>query len=192
MHILAINGSPRRKGNTSVLLEAVLEGAKEAGAEIDHVRLDEIDLKGCMGCLSCREKPGFCAREDGLSPVLEAMKSSEALVVGCPVYMYHISGQMKLFIDRIYSFYVNREDGGYDSALPPGKRFAFVTSQGHPDPDRFKRSVRWLEGMIGGLGMEKVGGIVHSDSHIKPAKADPGLLDRARGIGRALAGNGAG
>jgi multimeric flavodoxin WrbA len=188
VHVLAINGSPRRKGNTSTIVDAILTGAKEAGADTQHVRLDEIDLKGCMGCLSCREEPGFCERDDGLSPVLEVMKTTDAVVAGCPIYMYHISGQMKLFIDRIYSFYVDREDGGYASALPTGKRFAFVTSQGHPDPERFSRTIRWLEGMIGGLGMESAGKIIHANSHVNPAKDAPDLLERAKQIGRALAG----
>lgn len=188
MKVLVVNGSPRRKGNTSALLEAVIDGAREAGAETEHVRLDEIDLRGCVGCLKCRTNPGLCAREDDLSPVLEAMKESDGIAVGCPVYMYHVSGQMKLFVDRIYSFYINREDGGYDSALPGGKRFAYVTSQGHPNPERFGKAIRWLGGMIGGLGMETVGSIVHADSAENPSRADAALLEKARQIGRRLAG----
>jgi len=186
--ILTINGSPRKKGNTSTLLEAIMEGAREAGAETEYVRLDDIDLKGCMGCLVCREKPGFCNRKDGLNPVLEAMKSCDGIVVGCPIYMYHVSGQMKIFVDRTYSFYISREDGGYDSALPGGKRFAFVTSQGDSNPDRFQRAVRWLGGMVGGLGLETVGKILHVNSAEKPAKDDPELLEQARRIGLKLAG----
>ena len=126
MKVMAINGSPREKGNTSAILEAVLEGAREGGAETTHVRLDRIDLRGCMGCLACREKPGFCQRKDGLAPYLEAMKTADAMVVGCPIYMFHISGQMKIFVDRIYSFYIKEADGKYRSALPPGKRLALV------------------------------------------------------------------
>jgi multimeric flavodoxin WrbA len=124
-----------------------------------------------------------------LSPYLEAIKTCDGLVVGCPVYMYHISGQMKIFVDRIYSFYINREDGEYESALPGGKRFAFVTSQGHPDSERFKRPIRWLGGMVGGLGMETVGKIVHVNSLTNPAREDHKLLAKARQIGRKLLGD---
>jgi multimeric flavodoxin WrbA len=188
MQVLAINGSPRKRGNTATILEAVLEGAREVGARTEHIRLDEIDLKGCMGCLTCRENLGFCKREDGLSPYLEALKRCDGFVVGCPIYMYHVSGQTKIFVDRLYSFYIQREDGGYDSALPGGKRFAFVTSQGHPDPERFQRAIRWLGGMVGGLGMESVGKIVHVDSQAKPARGNRDLLAQAHRIGRTLAG----
>lgn len=188
MHILAFNGSPRKKGNTTVLLDKILEGARGAGAQTTQVCLDEINLKGCMGCLSCREKPGFCKRQDDLSQYLEAMKTCDGVVLGCPVYMYHVTGQMKLLVDRLYSFYVNRPDGSYDSALPKGKRFAFVTSQGHPEAAQFERAIKWLGGMVGGLGMKTVGKIVHVDSHAKPAKDDAALLEQARQIGRKLAG----
>jgi multimeric flavodoxin WrbA len=187
MKILAFNGSPRRNGNTSTLVQAILEGARDVGADTRHVVLDELDLKGCQGCLTCRQNPGVCRREDGLSPYLEALPSTDAVVVGCPVYMYHVSGQMKLLVDRLYSFYVHLPDGGYTSALPSGKRLAVVTSQGHPDGARFERTLRWLRGMVGGLGMELVGEITHVDSHDRPAIRDPHLLARAREIGRQLA-----
>ena len=188
MKVIAINGSPRKKGNSSIILEHLLGGAKELGAQTTHVRLDAIEVKGCMGCLTCRDNPGFCKREDGLSPYLEAMKTCDGMVVGCPVYMFHVSGQMKLFVDRIYSFYINREDGSYDSALPGGKRLAVVTSQGNPTVERFERAIRWLGGMVGGLGFETVGQIIHVDSHARPAANDAELLERARQIGRRLAG----
>jgi multimeric flavodoxin WrbA len=187
MRILAFNGSPRPEGNTSTIVGAVLDGAREGGAETTLVMLDEIELKGCGGCLSCRKNPGNCARRDGLTPYLDELKSCDAVLVGCPIYMYHVSGQMKLLVDRLYSFY-EETPGGYKSHLPAGKRFALVTSQGNPDAEKHKKPVRWLGGMVGGLGMEYVGKILHFDSHTKPAKDDPDLLEKAHQIGLALAG----
>jgi multimeric flavodoxin WrbA len=102
--------------------------------------------------------------------------------------MYHVSAQMKALVDRLYSFYEETPDG-YTSHLPAGKRFALVTSQGNPDAEKHKKPVRWLGGMVGGLGMEYVGKILHFDSHTKPAKDDTELLEKARRIGLALAGN---
>ena len=188
MHILAFNGSPRSGGNTSTLLRAVLEGARDAGADTTHVQLDLLAMKGCQGCLSCRETPGVCARQDDLSRYLDAMKACDAVVVGSPVYMYHVSGQTKLLVDRLYSFWSDRPDGSYSSALPVGKRVALVTSQGHPDPGRFARAIRWLAGMVGGLASETVGQLVHADSHARPAQHDRALLEEAHRIGQRLVG----
>jgi len=186
MKILAINGSPRKQGNTSNIIAAMLAGAESVGAETTQVRLHDIDLKGCMGCLTCRQNPGVCKQQDDLSPYLEALKTCHGYVIGSPIYMYHVSGQMKIFVDRVYSLYISRAgaDGVYDSALPAGKTYALVTSQGHPDPERFKRSIKWLAGMTGsGLGAAEVGRIIHADSHLHPGKDNPDLLSEAFEIG---------
>lgn len=191
MQILAFNGSPRRKGNTSTIIRAILDGAESEGAETVEVRLHDLDMKGCQGCLACRKKPGVCAQQDELSPYLESMKTCRGVVVGAPIYMYRICGQMKLFVDRCYSHYVSREDGGYDSAIPAGKTYALVVSQGAPEAEQYRRSVRWLAGMTGsGFGMREVGRIVHADSNRSPAGEDRSLLDEAFLIGRKLAGRG--
>jgi multimeric flavodoxin WrbA len=189
MHVLAINGSPRRNGNTSTLIRSMLEGAREAGAETTEAHLHSLNMKGCMGCLSCRHNYGVCAQKDELSPYLEMVKTSDALIFGCPIYMYRISGQMKLYIDRTYSLYTPKPGGGYNTAVPPGKRFALVVSQGAPGPEQYHRSIRWLAGMAGsGHGMQEAGRIVHADSNAAPATAQKDLLAEAAAIGRRLAG----
>lgn len=187
MHVLAINGSPRKKGNTTTLIHAMLDGARAAGAQTSEAHLHTLDMKGCMGCLSCRTQHGVCAQKDGLSPFLEAIKTCDALIVGCPIYMYRICGQMKLFVDRVYSLYTPKEGGGYNSAVPAGKRFALAISQGAPDAQQYHRSIRWLAGMTGiGLGMQEVGRIIHADSHVAPAAGNAALLAEANAIGRRL------
>ena len=191
MEIIAINGSPRKEGNTSTILKTILAGAQSKGAQTVEVPLHNIDLKGCMGCLSCRKNPGHCRQQDELSPYLEALKTCRAYIIGSPIYMYHVTGQMKIFIDRVYSLYISRENepGVYDSAVPPGKPYALVTSQGHPDPERFGKSIRWLAGMTGGgLGSLEIGRIIHVNSHLKPVKEDEALMAQAWEIGKKLAG----
>ncbi len=187
MKILAFNGSPRPKGNTATIVAAMLEGARSRGAETEEIRLHDIDLKGCMGCLTCRKNPGFCKQKDDLSPYLEAIKTCDGMIVACPIYMYRISGQMKLFVDRIYSLYRNRPEGGYDSMVPPGKTYALVTSQGAPGPNQYEKSLRYLAGMTGsGLGMEVVGRITQVNSHEISASEDKALLAEAYELGRRM------
>ncbi len=187
MQILAFNGSPRKKGNTSTIIAAILEGARDKGAQTTEIKLNDINLKGCMGCLSCRKNFGHCKQRDDLSQYLEAIKSCTGVVIGCPIYMYRISGQMKLFVDRIYSLYANRPDGGYDSMVPPGKTYALAISQGAPNPEQYKKSIQYLAGMTGsGLGMEEVGRIIHVNSEEHPAAGNKDLLKEAFETGRKL------
>jgi len=89
----------------------------------------------------------------------------------------------------MYSLYIPQDGGGYLPALPPGKKFAMVISQGAEDLELYKRSARWLAGMAGtGLGMEEAGRILQGNSLEKPAGGDTALLEEARAIGRRLVG----
>jgi multimeric flavodoxin WrbA len=187
MQILAFNGSPRPNGNTSTIISSILEGARSRNALTTEIKLHDIQLKGCIGCLGCRKDPGFCKQKDDLSPYLEAIKSCSGVIIGCPIYMYRISGQMKLLVDRIYSLYANLPEGGYKSMVPKGKTYALVVSQGAPNPDQYSKSIQYLAGMTGsGLGMEVVGKIVHADSEAHPAAGDKGLQAEAFDIGRKM------
>jgi multimeric flavodoxin WrbA len=189
MHILAFNGSPRKKGNTSTLIRAVLDGAASAGARTTEVFLYDIDNKGCSGCLSCRENPGKCAVKDQLGTYLEEIKTCDGMLVGCPIYMYRISGQMKLFVDRCFSLYISRPEGGYDSAVPAGKTYGLVISQEATDPAEYARSIHWLARLTGsGLGMREVGRIIHTNSAQVPASENRQLLEEAYRLGLRLAG----
>jgi len=184
MQILAFNGSPRPKGNTSALVASMLEGARSRGAKTMEIRLHDLNFKGCLGCFGCRNNPGFCSAKDELSPWLEAIKTCAGMIVGCPIYMYRISGQMKLFVDRIYSLYANLPQGGYRSMVPAGKTYALVTSQGAPDSDQYQKSIAYLTGMTGsGLGMDVVGQIIHTQSAEQPAAENREILERAFDIG---------
>lgn len=191
MQVIAFNGSPRKKGNTSTIIKAVLEGAAAAGADTTEVNLHHINMKGCQACYACKEKLGVCAQKDDLSPYLEAIKTSDAIVYGCPIYMYRITGQMKLFVDRMYCFAAPKKEGrGYNSMIPPGKKYAVIISQGAPDPNQYARSIRYLSGMIGsGYGMEEVGQIIHTGSNMGPAEENESLLEVSRALGRKLVGH---
>jgi len=192
MTIIAFNGSPRKNGNTSTIVKAMLEGAESAGAETKEVRLQDLNMKGCQACYACKEKPGVCALKDDLTPSLHAIKDCTGIILGCPIYMFRICGQMKILVDRMFSYYQYKpEGGGYDSAVPAGKTFAMIVSQGAPEPNQYHKSIRWLAGMAGsGLGFEEAGRIIHGNSREIPAQDDEKLLAEARAIGKKMAGKG--
>ena len=95
--ILALIGSPRRKGNTATMLEAALKGAASAGAETRLIQLYPLNYKGCISCFSCKLKTGrhgHCAMKDDLSPVLELMEETDALIFGSPIYYGDVTAEM--------------------------------------------------------------------------------------------------
>lgn len=141
MKVIGINASPRKKGNTQTLVEAVLDGAAGKGAEIRMVHLRDLDIHGCMGCEGCKKQLGKCVQKDDLSPLLQEMAAYDAIVLGTPVYWYHVTAQFKIFIDRLYSFFntgVDPQTGKetYESAFPAGRKLLFVISRGDSEPTK--------------------------------------------------------
>ena len=98
MKIIGICGSPRKK-NTYFMVEAVLNSAKEKGAETEFVHLADLDIKHCTGCVAC-EKTGECVINDDMKSLLEKITNADALVLGSPSYYNNVTGLMKDFIDR--------------------------------------------------------------------------------------------
>ncbi|MDR1131996.1 MAG: flavodoxin family protein [Oscillospiraceae bacterium] len=102
--VLAINGSPRRGGSTATLLQKALEGAASAGAETELIHLIDLDCKGCISCFACKRKGtkfiGSCAVQDDLTPVLEKAMTSDAIILGSPIYLGDVTALMRAFIER--------------------------------------------------------------------------------------------
>lgn len=102
---IAINGSPRTNGNTAQLLKEAMRGAADAGAETELINLYALNFKGCTSCFYCKlkSKPhGTCAMKDDLTPVLEKLKTADAVVFGAPIYFMNLSAGMVAFIERVF------------------------------------------------------------------------------------------
>jgi multimeric flavodoxin WrbA len=101
MKILAIHGSPRTiRSTTRQLANFVLEGAAEAGAEIDMVDLCDLKITPCTACEGC-SFTGVCVYEDDVPSLVARMKDADGVVFASPVYIDNVSGQMKVFFDRL-------------------------------------------------------------------------------------------
>ena len=101
VRVLGIVGSPRRGGNTEVLVDKVLAGAAGDGALVEKVILNELDIVPCQACNGCRESGG-CVQQDDLAALLAQMERSQVWVLGTPVYWWGPTAQFKAFLDRWY------------------------------------------------------------------------------------------
>jgi multimeric flavodoxin WrbA len=101
IHVLGIVGSPRKGGNTETLVGEVLNGAKEAGAYIEKVILNDLEIKPCQACNSCY-KTGKCIQDDDMLDLLIKMEKSNIWVLGTPIYWWGPTAQFKAFLDRWY------------------------------------------------------------------------------------------
>lgn len=99
--IVGISGSPHRNGNTAKLIRRVLGGCKKAGADIEFVSLGDKKISPCRACYECL-KIGRCILDDELNEIREKMINSNGIVAGSPTYNRDITGNMKIFFDRIF------------------------------------------------------------------------------------------
>ncbi len=97
--ILILKGSPREKGNSSVLAEQVSAGAQEAGADVESIYLHSLDIRACDACEECAGT-GMCVIKDDMQSLYPKIANADAIVLASPVYWFTISAQLKLCIDR--------------------------------------------------------------------------------------------
>ncbi|WP_319506970.1 flavodoxin family protein [uncultured Methanolobus sp.] len=128
--ILGIGGSPRKKGNTDILLDNFLKGAESAGAKTKKIILRTYSIESCIGCEACR-KSGKCTKfHDGMELLYPEIEDCKGLILGSPTYNYNVTSAMKTFIDRLYPYYNFTDDRPrqYSSKLAGQNRKAIVFS----------------------------------------------------------------
>ncbi len=138
MKIVSLLGSPRKNANSSLIAERFCATAKKLGAEVQTFTLNDLNFRGCQGCMACKTKLDKCALEDDLTEVLEAVRETDILVLASPVYYWDVSAQMKAFVDRTFSFLVpDFITSPQKSRLEPGKKLLLILAQNNPDRNSF-------------------------------------------------------
>ena len=94
--------SPRKGGNTEILVQEALAGAKESGAETELLRISEMKIAPCDGCMTCH-KTGECRIKDDMQKVYKKILAADGIILGSPVYFWSVSGQAKTLMDRTYA-----------------------------------------------------------------------------------------
>jgi len=107
VRILAIYGSPRRKGNTSLLLQKAVTGAREAGARVEEVVLRDLKMSPCLEIYGCKET-GRCVIKDDFQKVYDQIRSCDGIMLASPIFFYTVSAYTKIMMDRCQSFWVKR------------------------------------------------------------------------------------
>ncbi len=129
MRIIAVHGSARRGGNTDILLEHAVRGSREEGAEVLLVRAAELKISGCRGCDKCKET-GRCVQEDDMQDIYDDFLAADGYIFATPIYGWGPSGQIKLFLDRLYALVGPLQNRGREDH----KHAALITAFGSSDP----------------------------------------------------------
>jgi len=152
--VLGIVGSPRRNGNTHILVSRILEGAAEQGAATDVLFLDDLEIRECDGCHACwRGKE--CSKQDDMNALYPRIIEADALVFGTPVYWYGPTALMKGFVDRFVYFNCPENHAGIR-----GKRAAIAVPYEEEGIEMAGLVVAFFEKSLAYLEMHLIGKVL--------------------------------
>jgi multimeric flavodoxin WrbA len=185
MKILALAGSPRKKGNSDLLTEAFLDGAKSKGGVTEKVYLNDLAMRGCQACYAC-VKSGRCKQRDDMTGLYDKLLAADLWVLATPVYWWGPSAQLKLALDRMFCLC-----HGPSRALLKGKTAVLIAAF----EDVPKEATPFLVGMVkkacGYVEMDLAGKIlVQASQKGEVVEKDPAALITARNLGARPAGRG--
>jgi multimeric flavodoxin WrbA len=105
--ILAIYGSPRRKGNTAALLKRAVQGARDAGSDVEEIVLRDLKMSPCLEIYGCKET-GRCAIKDDFQELYDKLLACKGLMLASPIFFYTVSSHTKILMDRCQSLWVKK------------------------------------------------------------------------------------
>lgn len=149
MNILIINGSPRKNGNLSRMLEAIDVQARTCGADTTVVRVSDMKVTPCTGCMTCRTRHECVLPEDDAQATLKAIRRCDILVIGAPCYWGNMPGTLKVLFDRTVYGMMGESRKGLPTPLHKGKTAMLVTTGTTPYP--FNRLFRQTGGTVKAL-----------------------------------------
>lgn len=153
--VLIISSSPRRNGNSEILCQQFASRAKEKGAKVEQLNLNDYSIQPCLACEYCRSHNNQCIRKDDANTVIQKMIDADIWVLASPVYFYSVSSQMKLLIDRMFA----RE---YEIREAKNRKVVyFIITSGASDKEQMVGTVESLRGFIRVLRTVDEGGIIY-------------------------------
>ena len=133
--VIAFCASPRSGGNTDILIDEALAGARDSGAETEKIMLQKIKLGYCIGCRKCKDKgyAGMCTVRDDMTPLYQKIIDADAIIIGFPIYTGRECAQLSTFMDRWDCFERFKFAGG----LQPGRVALVIGTWGYAYDDTY-------------------------------------------------------
>ncbi len=168
MKAVVINGSSRgAKGITQRLLSSFEKGLSDSGCDVSSYNLSELNIGHCRSCFHCMHvKPGICSIKDDMESIYEALKTSDLLVMGTPLYTDSMSSRMKVFFDRCIACmqpFLRVDESGrfrhtYNWRLPA--RFVLISTSGFPEVENFNALELTVKAQAYNVGSELVASLL--------------------------------
>jgi multimeric flavodoxin WrbA len=180
--VLIINGATRVNGNTDILVDRIIAGARDVGMNPPLIALRDKRISNCIGCYQCL-KTSECSFQDDMAEIRALIRDAKLMVLASPLYWCSVTGLMKTFIDRLFFYYHPRT-----RPLMSGKRATILTPMNQKDVEfESQVLVEFYKRFLSCLNIEIVGMFFFSGIMGKgEVLARPEYLDQAYGIGISL------
>ncbi|MBN1880726.1 MAG: flavodoxin family protein [Deltaproteobacteria bacterium] len=189
--IIGVCGSPRTGSNSGVMLEAMLEGAREAGVETELILLSDLEFSSCIGCEGCRRAKTCVGLDDDMTRLYPSLIDARGLALASPTHNYNITALMKTFIDRLYCFYDFTDDHprAYSSRLAGRGRVAAAAAVcEQTDSSDMGFTIEAMTRPLSALGYEIAGDVrAYGVFEAGGIKKQPDVLEQCRELGRRTA-----
>lgn len=185
--VLGLLGSPRRRSATGVLLERVLKGAADAGADSETINLRELEFSSCRHCGGC-DKTGRCVVRDDWQSVYPKIRAARHLVLASPIQFSGVSGEMKSMIDRGQCLWVEKYRLGRPVSEVEGeRRGAFVATCGGRDTRVFGWAAHSVKAFLNSAGFGYWGELFETETDAPPPIGERvDVLAKAEALGRRM------
>ena len=190
MRILGIMGSPRLGGNTDLLLDAALNGARSAGAEVEKIVVDKLNISPCREHYGCLED-GNCIIRDDMDALYPKLMDADGIVVASPMFFYGITAQLKALIDRCQALWARKHS--LKQTWPgAGRKGAFIAVGATRGETLFDGSIATVKYFFKTIGVEYAEELLIRGVDQKgDIQKHPSALKDAFELGQRLAGKGA-
>ncbi len=181
-------GSPRRGGNSELLLDAFLDGAGEGGAIVEKIPVSELEISPCTECLEC-EAAGECVIADDMAGVYPKLPAADRIVIASPIFFYGLPAGLKALIDRCQALWYRHKDRG-EKGVPVRPGFALLVgaTRGKKLFDGALLTIRYF---LQTIPARLAGSLVYREIEEKgEILSRPEALEEARQAGRVFAGCG--
>jgi multimeric flavodoxin WrbA len=149
--LLILSASPRKGGNSDILCDQFMMGAKEAGNQVEKIFLRDKKIGHCVACATCPSNGGRCIQQDDMAEILDKMIHADVIVMATPVYFFSMNGQMKTLIDRTHPKYTELSN----------KEMYFIMTAAVGRKDLLERTLEGFRGFTSCLNGAKEKGVIY-------------------------------
>lgn len=184
--ILVFNFSPRKKGNSAALTEAMVETIRENGDEATLFTIDNLTVNHCKACAACKKKDvPSCVQKDDFAALIPTLDECDGIIFASPIYFGHVTGMAKNFIDRLYCY--------FNPAIGPmftkkeQKRLVVIMPFGGGPGEVYQRETAWLGNCLRTVGVTDMKSLLRGNLNDLWSDADPcrqALLAEAKDLAR--------